>query len=316
MKIMRKYRSGYSRASFYFDVIYNYGFLGLFEEISNLRKVWSQTSTNPEAQASLLPKSSISHRSEYLEVCKGAVIEPSVFSKYKFNREYRAILEHVTRKQGDEYLKTFLGNSAILQTLRKVSKKEVGGGYKYSFDSLGKVSPTQLRYSKILQDLEFLFGTLNGLSIAEIGVGNGGQAIQILTHFQVGSYHLIDLPDVEQLAQKNVSHHGLSERISINSESKQLANKPDLVISNYAFSELSREIQIQYFEEFIRSCPRGYFLYNDIAIEFENTLRAEDFSARIPGAEIFKEVPNTFPRNVLVAWGHNQDLPESLFVRV
>ena len=89
----------------------------------------------------------------------------------------------------------------------------------------------------------------------------------------------------------------------------------DLVISNYAFSELKREVQEDYFANVVQKSKRGYFTYNDISPKEYVALSAEEFAGRIEGAEIFKELPTTAPKNVLVVWGHNREFAESRLVR-
>ena len=44
-------------------------------------------------------------------------------------------------------------------------------------------------------------------------------------------------------------------------------NQYDLVISNYAFTELPREIQTVYYEKIISKSAKGYITYNDITPE-------------------------------------------------
>ena len=40
----------------------------------------------------------------------------------------------------------------------------------------------------------------------------------------------------------------------------------DLFISNYAYSECDREMQLSYFDRVIKKSKRGYMIYNQIAI--------------------------------------------------
>ena len=50
----------------------------------------------------------------------------------------------------------------------------------------------------------------------------------------------------------------------------------DLVVSNFAFTELRRPIQEIYFHKLIGHCPRGYISYNEICPpEFEALGRDE-----------------------------------------
>jgi hypothetical protein len=49
----------------------------------------------------------------------------------------------------------------------------------------------------------------------------------------------------------------------------------------------------------------------------EDSMTAKELISRVPGSEIFEEIPLTFPGNVLVVWGHNSiNLPKNLFRRI
>src|SRR5712675_2935129 len=64
------------------------------------------------------------------------------------------------------------------------------------------VAPQTVRYVKVMQDLELLFGPLDGLSIAEIGCGFGGQCAVIAKRYKFARYTLIDLADPLRLSQR------------------------------------------------------------------------------------------------------------------
>lgn len=168
-----------------------------------------------------------------------------------------------------------------------------------------------------MQDLHFLFGSLSGMSISEIGPGYGGQAIHILLSDVIAEYIFYDLDEPSQLALKYISKVPFELSIHPKIGDFTLVNKPNLVISNYAFSELTREIQEIYFQNIIRGTAKGYFIYNHIRENPEDSMSAFEFAARIPGACIYQEVPLTYPGNFLIVWGHNEPIrSEELFKKV
>ena len=67
--------------------------------------------------------------------------------------------------------------------------------------------------------------------------------------------------------------------------------KIDLLISNYAYSECDREMQLGYFERVIKKADRGYMIYNQIAAgygidsisisEFVDLLKNNGFKPRV-----------------------------------
>ncbi len=77
----------------------------------------------------------------------------------------------------------------------------------------------------------------------------------------------------------------------------------DLVISNYAFTELPRPVQDIYLQKVILNSKRGYITYNEITpIEFKS-YTSDELVAMIPGSKVFKEVPLTHPKNCIIVWG-------------
>ena len=258
-------------------------------------------------------QTSISDKNSYLSIVDLAVSEPKIFLKFRRNREYREILEHVSRKQAISYLNE-------ITTLVKFGKiyqfpsnfNEMGNPICYKFKDYGRVSPTLLRYMKVTAELEFLFGTLNEKKIIEIGGGFGGQASIIIENFEPIIYTIYDLPNVLKLQKKFLSELNLNKQIEIDfmdgvgPEEKS----GDLIISNYAISEISREIQFMYLENVILKCKSGYISWNTLAEKNLGGLSLREFLEFIPAAVIIPEKPLTAIGNVIVAWGC-QKLPNT-----
>jgi hypothetical protein len=241
---------------------------------------------------------------EYSGLCDLAVRDSVVFSKFKCSRQYREVLEHLNYEQGLEYLKLIESNTLILSNLKLVNKFDIGHPFRYLYKKVGYVSPTHIRYAKILQDLENLFGKLDDKQISEIGVGYGGQAAHILTRWKPQRYQFFDLEQVTQLALKYINQSDMPVKILPVRADFLEKSDCDLVLSNYAFSELIREVQDLYIENVIKHASSGYLIYNHIHQELGVSYSAEEFVSKIPGAEILREQPLTYPGNVLVVWGH------------
>jgi phospholipid N-methyltransferase len=82
----------------------------------------------------------------------------------------------------------------------------------------------------------------------------------------------------------------------------------DLVISNYAFSELPSQLQIRYIEKILSRSKRGYLTMNTgktDASRDQNKLTLEDLRGYLPEFEVLNEVPLTSPNNYLIVWGRN-----------
>lgn len=173
------------------------------------------------------------------------------------------------------------------------------------FGEIGKITPSTLRYVKVLRDLILHFGDLNGLKVCEIGVGYGGQARLIFAKFpKLLSYTFVDLSSVLALTQKYLSHFNeISIALDFVNLNKLQTKEYDLVISNYAFSELSREIQDLYIEKIIKHSKHGYITYNDISPENLASYKINEYEKIIgKKLKILKEEPLTNPLNKIVVW--------------
>lgn len=277
------------------------GIIIAIEELINRTHLWS-TRSEILIESSSKTQTSMSDTPHYLSVCKLACDNSRVFSKFKSNRDYRKILEHVTYEQGLEYLEIIERDPFSLKVLEGKSYLEVGKPFKYRYKKYGRLSPTYLRYLKITGEIYSLFGNLSSFKIAEIGVGAGGLCEQILSSFDVHQYDLFDLPDVLTLAVKCLSQSNIADRVNPRYNSSSSIAKYDLVISNYAFSELTREVQMHYLNEVILKSKHGYLIYNHISPDWYNSLSAKEFCRLVPEAVIRPEEPLTHKDNVLITW--------------
>jgi hypothetical protein len=181
----------------------------------------------------------------------------------------------------------------------------------YEYKSIGLISPTTLRYIKVASDLKMLFGEHIGESIVEIGCGYGGQALVNDRAFKIKQYKLIDLPPVLTLISKYLESHILNcsyETSTLNQTSN--SGKYDLVISNYAFSELPGPLQLKYVEKILINCKKGYLTMNsgkaDTKIDSMGRMTIKQLEKLLPPFELLEEKPLTNNENYIIVWGHNQ----------
>jgi 2-polyprenyl-3-methyl-5-hydroxy-6-metoxy-1,4-benzoquinol methylase len=214
----------------------------------------------------------------------------------------------VPPRTGEKYLRQLKVSEVPYKTLKDlVPKINLGGPATYHFRNLGKISPTSIRYAKVHNDIRKLFGDLTNFKILEIGCGYGGLALQMMNSESLCSFDIADLEVVEQLAEKYVLGIDPEKRNVLRIARKYKHQEFDLVISNYAFSELTRELQEEYLENYILKSKRGYMIYNHInPVEFES-YSALEICEIVPGAEIIQEIPKTDKTNVLIVWGHNSN---------
>lgn len=250
-------------------------------------------------------KSSITDFDDYKNVCFNASIDDDDFNVFKQNSTYIGILEHVNYEQGQKYIDTIIKDNILdLSKINKFKENDLYGSAnicKYG-NPFGLISPSTLRYVKILSDLILYFGDLSNFNIIEIGVGYGGQAKIILDYFNIKNYYFVDLFEVNLLAKKYLNKFNYSNCTFL--DYNDLPDKEyDLIISNYALTECSKEFQNLYYEKIIKKSKRGYIIANTIAHAFniENYTQNE-WKSIIPNIQIFPDIPHNIPGNYLIVF--------------
>jgi putative sugar O-methyltransferase len=261
-------------------------------------------SSNPESISYKL-STSLSDNMVYPDFCAKASIDSILFSNFRKNSVYQQILEHVSEKQGKLYLEEIKKyNADLLNSLNTFKLNDEWGNPDVSeYPEIGVISPTTLRYIKVLSDLKKLFHNLDNLDICEIGVGYGGQCRIINGIFKPSKYTLVDIKPALMLAQRYLDNYILHSVMIYKTMNELIAQKYDLVISNYAFTELTRSVQDVYLQKIILNSKRGYITYNDINPASFQSYKKEDLLKIIPNSRILEEVPLTHPNNCILIWG-------------
>jgi putative sugar O-methyltransferase len=242
-----------------------------------------------------------------------------VNSNSKFNRfrriyNYREIVENVTFRQGQEYLKrlTLLGLPLSSNFLKYFINDSVGKPTRYHYPNIGKVSPTTLRYISVSLEIKKLFGDDLSGNIVEIGAGYGGQASILMEFFKIDKYAVYDLDNAQMLIQKYLAKLNKENNLNMFSLRDNVNIRWDLAISNYAFSELPAELQKEYITKVLGKSERGYMIMNS-GLENETgrsngKLTLSELRTLLPKFEIIEEVPKTGPDNYVLVWGHKRVL--------
>jgi putative sugar O-methyltransferase len=250
-------------------------------------------------------KSSISDTNQYRNVCMDAVTNDEAFQNFKKNPSYTAILEHVSDYQGKLYLDYIKNNSPeLIENVDDFKCNDVyGGSIKVEYPEIGEISPSTLRYIKVLSDIKSIFGNIDGKKIIEIGAGYGGQCLIIKKFFKNVDYSIIDLDEASELAQKYLTLNKMDVRTIKISDLQFLDEDFDIVISNYAYSELNRTLQDVYYDKIIKRSISGYLTYNFISDIYNVNSYSEDelfikFSEK--NIKILDEYPKTFEKNIII----------------
>ncbi len=249
-----------------------------------------------------MEKSSISDNGQYPIIVQEALNNEILFNSFKRHPWYTPILEHVSYDDGLKYLDIIEKEYVfLLKNFEKYKTNDViGNPLMYNYGTFGDMSPTTLRYVKVIGDIINNFGSLDGLDIVEIGCGYGGQSKIIFDTYNIKSYTFIDLPVVLELTKKYLERLNLDMSKMIFKDINSLTGeeKYDLFISNYAYTECSDVIREKYFNFVLKNSKMGYLTSNMLSPELMDT----EIIGRIPNCEKIKERPHTGDGNFIIIW--------------
>ncbi len=254
-----------------------------------------------------MSKTSISDYDAYRNICLQASVDEKTFSTFKQNADYTVILEHTSKEQGQEYLNYILGKKSLSlddKTIELFKGNDLQGSpHVVDYGNGWIISPSTLRYVKVLFELTSLYGSLDGFKIAEIGVGYGGQCKIINDYYDIKSYTLIDLPEVLSLSKRYLTASTYAP-VEFKTMDQLYTDDYDLVISNYAITECNKNVQEEYIVKVLRGSTHGYITCNFISDYFNiQSLTRDEFIKMLDKkTSIIAEIPLTHPKNFILSW--------------
>ena len=123
-----------------------------------------------------------------------------------------------------------------------------------------RLAPTTLAYAMDAAVLYSLFGSLEGMRIAEIGGGYGGFASIACRLWNV-DYTIYDIPEALALQSRYLQATGCRQPTL---RHEVVADGFDLVVSNCALSELSIDHMNTYMNSVLRPSKRGFIGWNNV----------------------------------------------------
>ena len=245
----------------------------------------------------------------YENAVSKVISKKSQLKRFRRVYNYREILEHLDYKDGKEYV-------TEITTLKQYTLNEINGfklndtfgnPRKFNYQNLGFISPTTLRYIQVATDIHSKFEMSKVKNIVEIGSGYGGQIaiLNILDHHKKNNYFVFDLPQVQILVEKYLNKISQNKVTCLNIQNFKDRDF-DLVISNYAFSELPFILQEAYLNKVLVNSKNGYLIMNtgvdNITGRSRGKMSLEYIKSKIPNVEIYPERPLTGPDNYLIVW--------------
>ena len=244
---------------------------------------------------------------EYTKFVLKAATNDEAFKNFRQNDIYCWVLEHDDLKRGLEnynYIQKIskLNKAQILEVLKIIDK--FGGPKLMTIGDLNNVSPSSLRYLSVALDIKriFKYKAHHELNIIEIGCGYGGQSIALSKLVSIKNYTYVDLKEVNQLIEKYISMNEVSFNYQTKTLFDEFEDNYDLIISNYAFSELPKKLQKIAYTKILSKSKNGYMINN--SFYFSKKYRFFDkkkLKKLLPTSQFFDENPKaeSHPENFL-----------------
>jgi len=262
------------------------------------------------------PRKSDSEVSFYGDAVSDILLSDSKFKKFRRIYDYREILEHVSRGQGFKYLEKIENSSGFSDRFSELVLRNdsIGKPRVYKYYEGFHASPTTLRYISVALEIRSIFGEKLAGRFAEIGAGYGGQCSILFELFDVDEYLVYDLPKVQELISKYLSGVECLKNVKMSQPEKISSEQIDFLVSNYAFSELPRDIQLDYLDKVISRASNGYMIMNS-GMHNETgrslgKLSYKEIQKFLPHSHLIVEEPLSSPDNYIIVWGENLNLSE------
>ncbi len=212
----------------------------------------------------------------FKQFCEEAVEDDEVFKTFRSSHIFKEMIGMEEKWQGDEYLErvSLEAHGGALERLDSVGSpvKHIYGG------RLGEggveLSPTTLRYYYTLHEIvrEIGIPTPDTTRIIEIGGGYGGLASVVTTVYPNLLYHMVEIDPVSRLARKYLERCGCDgvEVFEPGAYSNGMngmngmedSARYDILISEYALSEMDSDGLDFYFETILPLCDTCYLGMN------------------------------------------------------
>jgi len=211
-----------------------------------------------------VPPSSVSDIPRWRELAREAAEGGEVLKNLRRYSVVRSIVDTNDYFHGLAYLDEIL--SAIgnfqkwsLSDLQHIATEldSLGSPICYKYRRFGTATPLSLRYLATALDIHQRFGFTELSRVCEIGAGFGGQILVLARLKPLDTYDVHDLPEVAGLTLRYLREFGVNAVAKDFSGHYVAHLEYDLVISNYALSELQRDAQLHFIERVVRRSKKG-----------------------------------------------------------
>jgi hypothetical protein len=228
----------------------------------------------------------------YHDALRRAASDDEAFKSFRRAPGIREIVEGVPTCVGHGYhekLRAKLGDEALaLKWERIVDNDCYGNPERVELAPHGYAASTTMRYAWNVTDMENRGILLSSADIVEVGGGYGGLCRMIHEFHKPNSYTIVDIPEALALADRYLKHYGIHARM-VPCDAYGL-EPIDTFISNYALTELTKDLQDGYANKLLKRAVYGYVTYNSQPRNASNQYSLSDLKTMAPGrSETYEE---------------------------
>jgi hypothetical protein len=195
---------------------------------------------------------------DYYNFVKQCPFNEELFANFKSIPAYHNVVGMSWDWQANWFLNNIKQDPDILSKLPMFAENDRLGNPPFIVETPTglKVSANTLRHVQTLVDLKKNFGSLDGKVISELGVGYGATAFMVGRYYKPADYYLLDLPDVQVLAQRYLNELGIPNKITPPPE------RVDLFISEFCITEFDDAGMYDFYERYVIKADNVYIMSN------------------------------------------------------
>jgi hypothetical protein len=242
-------------------------------------------------------------KDRYKEVIQTFLKDEGAFKSFKQNRFYSSIIGSPSIPQAIGFLSSCIQLPIIKDNLEKLKKADdIGNPVKYTFGT-HTLSLNLIRSFDSLRLLQKEFGSLNGYSIIEVGVGYGLLCHSIQAVWNIQRYCIYDLEPAMDLCLKH------SSLLNINNVYKEDLKEPDLCICEYSITEQSEDELFRLTSKYVLTSKNAFIRCN-----IENQSLKEKWLELLKKrfeVKVYEEEPSMLSVNCIVICKFKSDYIQS-----
>lgn len=224
----------------------------------------------------------------YREACQRAARDDDAFAAFRQDPGVRSIVEGLPDVAGQGYLAKLEPTALFQESWHEIARNDLFGSPLTIATSQGPLAATSLRYAWNVCDMRQHGVELTAADVVEVGGGYGGLCRMIHAFEAPRSYTIVDLPEALELAGRYLAEYGIRPRLV---SCLEYGEEPiGTFVSNYALTELSKDVQHEYADRLMKRATHGYVTFNSQSRYADDQYSLLDLRDMVPGrAELHDE---------------------------